>query len=212
MPLIVFDSYDATGKTNYARALSKRLNYSFPKKFSAQLPEFADPYEHGFWSQAQYYMMARILHGTNINMIMDRWIMTEYCYSPVLRCYTIDDYYWDIEKIISKTRNILWVYTSIDDVSNFLKIIGYRFKKNNETYVTIDQTLEIKNNYEALFEKSSIPRIRIDTSKTDKQTISDNLDKIYDAAFCLENGYKVDDGNIIKPIGEYPAVTGCARK
>ena len=188
MPIIVFDSYDATGKTNYAEALSKRLNIPLPSKFTAQLPEFDNIKDHRFWSKAQYYMLARVLSSeSQIGLIMDRWIMTEYCYSPVLRGYNISDYYWDIEKELEGSDNLLWVFPSIDS-GDFVKEITERFVKNNETYVTVDQTLRIKENYEKLWLRSSLPRIRIDTTSWDDQTTESNLDAITQALSDLAHG------------------------
>lgn len=181
MPVIIFDSYDATGKTNYAEALSAMTGYQIPKEFTSQLPEFKNNLDHKFWSQAQYTFLSRIISAkVKVDMIMDRWVFTEYCYSPVLRDYSIEDYYWALDAALAKSDNLLWIYTDIQDL-NFKDILRDRFIKNGESYVTINQTMEIKKNYDYLFNKSSVPRLRIDTSYEDPSSIARNLSMITQA-------------------------------
>jgi len=156
--LLVFDSYDMTGKTITAKVMAKLLNYQFPSFLSSQKVTLNQE-EHKLWAKAQYFFLANLEKNTKMNMVLDRWFMTERCYAPIVRGY-IPDYIEQLEEIVKD--NIMWVYLTIpeDRRRNFLE---ERIKNKQEAY-TLDQILDVSKEYDKYYKNSTLNKIVIHQS------------------------------------------------
>jgi len=149
--LIVFDSYDLVGKTPTAKIISHIFNVDFPSFLSGQKVTL-DKNEHKFWAKAQYFFLAQLEKETNINLILDRWYITEACYSPTFRNYT-PDYLEELEEMIKDKA--YWFYLTFDEKIK-RDAIEYRLAKDKEEPFNLGQILQVSNKYDEYFEKSKI--------------------------------------------------------
>ena len=165
MPVIVLDSYDCAGKTTIARRLSKLYNIPIYLDGATQRPEFRSSHEHKLWAQSAYNHLARILcSNVEVNMIIDRWIFTEYCYAPVLRGYDIRDYYSKIENQLAETGKLIWVYPFVSDIDELKR----RYVKKRENFLTFKNLLKVKDRYEELYSTTKFPGLAVNTSDKDR--------------------------------------------
>ena len=115
--LLIFDSYDCVGKTTIANIFQNRFALPIFKRSAVKCIEQVDVKDHRLWAKAQYTMLARLVEqGQTFNLIFDRWMMSEYCYSPVVRGYDIKDYYFEVENLMKNHREgLLWVYPTVGE-------------------------------------------------------------------------------------------------
>jgi thymidylate kinase len=159
--LLVFDSYDCAGKTTLAKAYAKKFKIPLYLEGASQRPEFKSYEEHKLWSNSAYNHLARLLtSGAKFDMVMDRWIFTEYCYSPILRGYDIKDYYRKIENLIAHTGKVVWIFPFVSK----LDVLKRRYVDKKESFLTFKNLLKVKDNFEALFSSTKYPGMAIDTS------------------------------------------------
>lgn len=178
--LLIFDSYDCAGKTPIATEISKRCKIPFPKQFQNQVPnKKLTNKEYYLWSMSWHFAILSVLKsGNELNLIVDRFIQSEYCYAPILRQYSINDYYWRYDSDLMNLP-VLWIYPTIED-PNWKEILKKRYDEKKESYITFDQLLTIKQSYDELFENSKVKKLKIDSSNmTDlKKIINDLLLKL----------------------------------
>jgi len=165
VPLIIFDSYDCAGKTTLLNEFIKKTKYPISESFLNQRPKFKNPDENYLWSKAWHYGILGILKSCDINLVVDRFIMSEYCYSIVLRGYKIDyfdDYIKELKKC--KTR-VTWVYPTLNN-SNWLKELKRRYTDKKEDYISFNKLLSVKKMYDSLFRSFSLTKIKINTMES----------------------------------------------
>jgi len=149
--LIVFDSHDLVGKTPVANIVSRVFEIPFPKEFTSQGVKLPVD-QHVIWAKAQYALMTNLQNSLKFDMIMDRWYMSEACYSKVIRGYT-PDYITELEKKIND--NVIWFYFCFDE--NIRKeAIEYRLSKDDDEIFKADQILKVAEEYDHFFDKSKL--------------------------------------------------------
>lgn len=159
--IYIFDSYDCSGKTTLAKAYSKKYNIPLYLDGKSQRPEFKSHSEHRLWAQSSYQYLTRlVVSGVEIDMIVDRLMMTEYCYAPVLRGYDIRHYYKKIEDALASTGKVVWIFPYVGN----LDVLKTRYVGKGEDYLTFKNLLKVKDNFENLFSSTKYPGMAIDTS------------------------------------------------
>jgi len=162
MPLIIFDSYDCAGKTTLINEFIKKTKHPISETFSNQRPKFKNPDENYLWSKAWHYSILGILKLCDIDLVVDRFIMSEYCYSRVLRGYETD-YFNDYIKELKKCKTeVIWVYPTLNN-KDWFNELHKRYIIKKEDYLSFDKLLMIKNEYDYLFRNIKLSKIKVNT-------------------------------------------------
>lgn len=168
--MIVFDSPDCTRKTTYANILSDKLSINIPYFFTNQKPQSNN---HKIIAESQYSFLIDMLNNFDLKLILDRWIMTEACYSPVLRGYAIT-YFKKIEdKILNSNIDFLWVYLTCTD-----EFLEKEYIRKKEDFLSFCNLLLVKEKYESLFKETRLNKIMINIEEYQDDNISKIMGKI----------------------------------
>lgn len=154
--ILVFDSYDCTGKTTLVNHVVER---GFTVFSDATVRPNPNPEFHRTWALGRLQMLLSCyeLFGSG-DIALDRYAMTEYAYSPVKRGYSFEDAYFRLEdKMLASKAMWFWVMPHINDELELRR----RYIASGEDFVTIDELLQIRLNYLELFTRSSLQRILV---------------------------------------------------
>lgn len=170
--LLIFDGYDCTGKTTLANYFSNKFALKIFKRSAVKCIEQEKVEDHRLWAKAQYIMLGRLVEQGQVpNIIFDRWMMSEYCYSPVVRGYDIKDYYFEVENLIKDSKDVLWVYLTVGEEENSEKILRKRYDDKKEDFLSFEDLLKVKKNFDELFKVSKIPKLKILTNVVPTQDL-----------------------------------------
>jgi len=179
--LLIFDGYDCTGKTTIANVFSERFAFKIFKRSAVKCIEQTDVKEHRLWAKAQYTMLGRLVeHGQTPNLIFDRWMMSEYCYSPVVRSYDIKDYYFEVENLMKNSKDVLWIYPTVGEGIEAEKLLKKRYDDKKEDFLSFEDLLKVKKNFDELFELSKLPKLKILTNfEPTPHAVAEQLGRIW---------------------------------
>jgi len=162
--LIILEGVDCSGKTTVAHRLNRILPRCIYVKNGAVPYNSTDEHtinalKYNYSSLIEFFIKAREL---NLNVVMDRFFISELVYSKIKRDYEAahDPYYAELslklEKLFSDALGGLIVY-----VDTPLPLIIERIESRGEDFVKIEEVQLILDRYNQYFTHTSLPHIRI---------------------------------------------------
>jgi len=153
--LLVFDGPDKAGKSTLIESLERNdLVYHSTRPFK--------PYsDYSIYIKAQYETIAsfsKFFIGNHL--ILDRFLLSEYCYSQLTRDEKVNkdsSYIFDIDKQISDNAVLIYVTANSETIKK-------RIVKAKEKEITIDDVDTLLNAYYKYLKMTKIPYMIIDTT------------------------------------------------
>lgn len=100
--IIIFEGHDMSGKTTIAKALANQTG----------LPYFKIERDNKWWdpdTNLKYTTeeISKFLAKTNMRVILDRWVPSDYVYSKLFNRHIDFDRIFKIDKILAKTKTLI---------------------------------------------------------------------------------------------------------
>lgn len=148
------------GKSTISKALFEKTNYPVihltPKEIQKKMNLSEESVS--LWAAGKYYLIRELSQKIPIDIILDRFHISEYVYSELFRKGQKFDPF-SIEKGLENAVLVM--------LNPSFKILLKRLKlRNLDVFKSQEQIAKAKKLYEKAYKKSSLPKIQIDTAQS----------------------------------------------
>jgi thymidylate kinase len=173
--MLIIDGLDKTGKTTLQQGLVKRFPSMKPYRLERcdvsnnSFDEFDTSYWHAFSIAQKNEMLAitKILEtGSKLDIVIDRFIATEYAYLEVGEVKELD-YIWELDEKLAGVVYppvYIWLAASVDWIADKLSIEEANLMDNDRMWRYHARFMEF-------FERSKMQKIRVDVPVLDERAL-----------------------------------------
>lgn len=174
---VIIEGVDCAGKSTLIDPLRKVIRGIFWK--ITDIPKIGNDADKSKIKRYYWKMIETMNHFETTNWIIDRFFPSELVYSKVKRGYEAsDDPEFEEVEIAIRNRKHLVVYCD-PGLDTIIERLGNR----GDDYVVTEELKELYERYDAMYEKLTLNKMRVDTKLPPEEVvklIGDKLNELYE--------------------------------